>query len=435
MSSGLGMQVRRSYDRNHPWYQGALFRGFVFAVLVCLALFQLWLAFFEQGIFTAPDQQSLLFRKQQDPGILVALAQAQRLHGELSAARDLYRKALKNNPYFLPAWLGLASLEADSGHVDKAVAIVRRLNSDGRATGWWRWDKALLEYQLGLMDILTRDLAYLVEYSPSNRKKAMDLGFALWPDPAELLRRMGSRNVLHLFRHALRKKNIDSAVFFWPLVEHSAELKPRERLRFIEQLRRNDRVEQAVAIWRQYFDSQSLLHNGDFSSPFLYRGFGWRCWRNGKLKGVHWRLEKKAGNEEQPSMHIWFDGSDNVQFAHLFQVVALQGGKEYLLMGSIRTKNLTTDQRPYFEVVGARCKAVPQRMDMVKPNQPWTPFILRFEVPDECRTMLVRLRRRPSISIDNRISGDLWIRNMKLEPVVSDSMKPFQASSVPGNSP
>ncbi len=412
-----------------PWFQRAFFRGFFFAVLVALAFFQLWQAFFEQGIFSAPSQQSFLYRKQMDPGILVAFAGKQLLEGKLSEARELYRKALKNDPYYLPAWYGLANLDVDSGHGDKAVSIMRDLDAHARETGWWRWDKALLAYQLGLTDILTRDLSYLVEYSPTKRKQALELGGILWPDPEELLRRLGSQNALHLFRHALRKRDVDSAAFFWPLVETSQEITTRERLRFIELLRRNDRLEQAVAIWKKIFDSQSLLHNGDFSSPLLHGGFGWRCWRNSRLQGVYWRIEKRfAGVNEPPSMHIWFDGSTNINFAHFSQVVALQPGKKYVLTGSIRTRNLTTDQRPFFEVVGLRCKAVPQRGEMVAPDQPWTPFTLHFEVPGECSTMLVRLRRRPSISFDKRISGDLWIRSMKLEP--ESSIDPGTASHV-----
>jgi len=389
-------------------------RAAAFMTLVCLACAQLWISFFEQGVYTAPSQQSILYREQRNPAILVAFAQAQQVRGELTRAGELYQRALVSNPYYLPAWYGLTSLMADRGQAIRAKVILHRLDAQTRETGWWRWDKALAAYQLGDTEILARDLAYLVEFVPARRRQALDLASSFWTDPAQLLVHLGRQNSLHLFKHALRKKNLAQATFFWPLVKDAPDLRDSARLRFVEQLRIDDRYAQAAAIWREYFDDFSLLHNGDFSRPLLKSGFGWRVWRNGKVQGVHWRIDGTGGPEGGAAMHVRFEGTRNIDFHHLSQVVLVRPGTRYLLTGKVRTENLTTDHRPFFEVVGSRCKAPAQRTGMLAATQPWTVFSLDFDTPEECRAMLVRLRRTRSRSLDNRIDGDLWLTGLRI---------------------
>ncbi len=393
-----------------------------FLVLLALASAQLWVAFFEQGVYTAPSQQSILYRQQRDPAILVAFAQAQQVRGELTRAGELYRRALVSNPYYLPAWYGLAGLMSDRSQTLQAKALLHRLDEQTRETGWWRWDKAMAAYRIGDTEILARDLAYLVEYVPPRRRQALDLAFSFWPEPAALLEHLGRQNSLYIFNHALRKKNLEMATFIWPLVKDDADLRDSGRLWFVEQLRMNDSYALAASIWKEYFDDSSILHNGDFSSPLLKSGFGWRVWRNSKLQGVHWRIDETGGPNGGPAFHVGFAGTGNIDFHHLVQVVLVRPGRRYLLTGQVRTRNLTTDHRPFFEVVGSRCRAPAQRTDMFAETQSWTGFSLLFEVPETCQAVLVRLRRTRSRSLDNRIDGDLWLAGLHIaeQPAAMD---------------
>lgn len=392
-----------------------------FLVLTVIAAFQLRIALLAQSEFSDQKVSDPLQTYQYNPRMLTWHGK-QRL--KTDAARDeaetLYRAALIANPLYIPAWLSLAELKYDQGDKQSASAMLDLVDQYTEDIKRWRWNKVLLAYQLQRQDILARDLAYIVREIPGQPyKDALQMAFLLWPDPAELKEKIGSENIVALFRYAIQTKKIEVAVALWPDIGATGiENHKKDVLSFLEMLITMDRLPLAADIWKHFFNSNTLFFDGAFVDEPLQSAFGWRI---GKVKGAVWRIEKKMNDQPSPALHIHFNQQENLNFHHAYQVVPLTGGMEYRLRGQWKSKALTTDQRPFVEVYGYKCKAPQGKTEMVEEDQPWSSFNLLFRVPEECQAMVVRIRRNPSNHIDNQLGGDLWLTNFEISAMGTPS--------------
>lgn len=390
------------------------FRVVCFLLLSSLAVLQLLIARQEQTAYSGTSGSAAIVESLYSPSLLTWHAKRfHHLEGKMDRAEGLFKRALIQNPLFIPAWLGLAELDNDQGRKAESQAILEYVDKLSTDISRWRWDKALLAYQLGRIDILSRDLAYIIEKIPGkSRRSALKMAFSIWEDPQELLSRMGTQNVLHLFNYAAQTTQLDTALALWPYIEEKGvEANKKDVLTFINALILNGKIAIATPIWRKYFNTSSLFYDGSFQEEPMNSAFGWRV---GKPKGSTWRIENGKGKEKSQAMRLHFSGTENKAFTHLSQIVPLDPARKYTLTGWLKTEKLTTDQRPYLEVVGYQCKIPPAKTGIMAKDQPWAPFTLSFNVPGECEAVQVRVRRDPSKHLDNLLAGDLWLRDLEI---------------------
>jgi tetratricopeptide (TPR) repeat protein len=436
-------------------------RTALFMVLVVCGLLQLKIALFEQSRFSKPRPHSRLWRQQINPANLTAAAgDASLFQGRSDKARRLLQRALTLDPLYIPAWITLSELEIYLGKENAARKILTYIDSRMVEVSRWRWRKTMLAYQLGDQEILARDLGYAVAEIPQHRQQALDLAAALWPAAETRLEKIGAANLLHLFRYSLRPERLEAALVYWPEVCGEPELELRYRLRFIELLRRAGKLQLARTIWRQEMKTDAILFNGNFAVPPLQTAFGWRV---GKTVGSSWEFIPPAENEPS-AFHLHFTGSENVNYHHLMQYFipppdfnqdiypeqtpaadqtanlgagpnsnpnsnleansaanpeselapAAAPGRSFTLTGQARCKNLTTNQRPYFEIVGVNAKQPRVHTPMFAANQDLAEFSFNFIVPPGCEQVYVRLRRNKSNDINCLIAGDIWLSNLKI---------------------
>jgi hypothetical protein len=231
---------------------------------------------------------------------------------------------------------------------------------------------------------------------------------------------MGQENALPLFLYAVQDENTAAAQYLWADAEQSIP-KIEYILPYLDLLIMNKNVPVASDIWNKYFPSETLLYNGQFSQPPVLGGFGWRIWETSGVEVDH------ITQNNRPMLHLHFTGEKNVNYYHLLQLVVLPPGKSFLLSGELRSRGLTTDQKPFIEVVPFyEVTLTPDPTDLCSlhtatemiqaEQQDWTPFTLFFTVPEECSSgVRIRISRRPSRNIDNLISGDLWLTNFSLQ--------------------
>lgn len=389
-------------------------RFFCISVLLALAAIQIHFALYEQTEYSRNENASSLHKYQSNPYLLTWLGkQKHLLDADLEMANTLYQKALQINSVYIPAWLGLAELQFDQRQKENANAILEYSGGLLDDVKRWRWNKALVAYQFDRKDILAPDLSYIIREIPGKtRNDALRLAFAQWPDAIELQEQLGDDTLEHLFKYATRKRKVEQGLILWDSFKtEDFENQEKETLAFIDMLMGQSEVESAATIWSKYFNATSLLFNGDFSKEPLQTAFGWHI---GKNKGASWYLQEATKKDPQPSLHLHFKRQKNINLHNIYQIVPLLGGKVYALKGEIKTKNLTTDQLPFLEAYGYKCKAPRNHTEMVSSNQDWTDIYLLFEVQAECDAMVIRLRRRESTHIDNKLAGDIWLANFKI---------------------
>jgi uncharacterized protein YciU (UPF0263 family) len=87
----------------------------------------------------------------------------------------------------------------------------------------------------------------------------------------------------------------------------------------------------------------------------------------------------------------------------------------------MKSQKMTTDQRPFVEVSGFKCEMLAASSEMVAADQDWTEHQVVVQVPEECAAIVVRLRRKESKHIDNKLAGQLWARNFVISVMGKDS--------------
>ena len=383
--------------------------------LSILAVIQLRLLLYEQSEYSQKTDLSSLHKYQSNPYLLSWLAKQKHLfEADMDTAQSLYQQALIANPVYLPAWLGLAELKLDQQQTEQANAILDYTTELADNIKRWRWDKALVAYQFDRKDILARDLSYIMREARSGKKRndALRMAFSVWSDPVELLDKMGDDNLLNLFRYATNKKKVDEVLVLWEVLERQGfQEQEKDVYRFLNMLLSNGKIKTAANIWRKYFNPDTLLYNGDFIHDPLQTAFGWRI---GKNKGVSWKLKSANKKGEPPSLHLHFNRKKNVNLYNIQQFIPLDGGKVYTFKANVKTAKLSTDRLPFWEIHGFQCKGLYQTTEMVQGEQPWTEVSLSFGVPEECDAIRLRLRRKESTRIDNKLAGDIWLSGLEI---------------------
>jgi hypothetical protein len=394
-----------------------ILRTVCYFVLLGLAVLQLHIARQEQTEFSSTRASAAMLNSLRSSYLLAW--HAKRIHlleGNVAQAEGLLKRALVYNPFYIPAWLGLAELFNDQGKQPESEAILEYVDRLSANINRWRWDKALLAYQFGRMDILASDLSYIIEKIPGQSKQnGLKLAFSIWDEPQELLEKVGVQNVLPLFQYATQTSKTAHMLAFWPYIEElGVSANKKDALLFLETLIQNNEISRAIPIWKKYFSSKELLNDGNFQEEPVNIAFGWML---AKPKGSTWRREHDSGKEKFQTMRIHFSGTENLSYNHLSQLVPLKPARKYRLTGWSKTERLTTDQRPYLEVAGFKCKMTPVMTEKVPANQPWTQFELDFSVAEDCEAVKLQVRRNASDHLDNLLAGDLWLRDLRIDDI------------------
>lgn len=396
----------------------------LFLLLLAGAILQLKFAVQEQEVFIGKANVDDAVQSR-DPYLLTNTAKEKYLfEADLNGATTLLQKALISNPYYIPAWLGLAEVNNDKGQKELSSKILDYVHFLTKDIKRWRWEKTLVAYQLGITKFLPTELNYIIgEVGGKPRHDALQLAFTIWTDSQLLLENIGIENISHLFYYAIRKKYSEHALNFWKVIEtQNLDYNRDHLLRCIDMLLRNDHIVAAGDLWRKHIKQETFFYNGNFQEPFMQKAFGWRKSKN---KSVVTRVETVTGTSDQKMLHLRFKGWDNINYHHLYQIVPLNPGEIYRLSADIKSDRLTTDQLPYIETYGYKCKSQPYKKgEMVATKQDWTNYAFEFGVSQNCAAAVVRLRRRESTHIDNKISGHLWIKNLQIESTGDKFMVP-----------
>ena len=377
-------------------------------ILLLLAAARLWqLAFLDQLAFNRGASHSFFLRQQTDPVMLTDLATMEYLnHNDVEGARTLYRKALAAQTLHLPAWIGLAQLEADQGNRSQATGMSNYIDQVAPATSRWRWDRAILADSLEQEELLRRNLSWTVANDRAKRREALYLAIIHWPEPEQLLEKLGPENGPSLLAHFIEKKDPIGSGVIWEQLLETQPIDGPLALRYVNFLIAGKEVAEAAAIWsREFKKDAGLLNNPDFSQPFIRSPFDWSMAR---AKGMEWTSQPQGGR-----LDVDFSGTENLVF-RLQQLVPVMPGSTYLFSGEMLTRQLSTNERPHWRVMGSGCRGLDVRTEMAGENQSWTPFQLTFTAPSDCQAVWLGLYRNKSHFFDNKLSGSLSVRHLHL---------------------
>jgi hypothetical protein len=223
----------------------------------------------------------------------------------------------------------------------------------------------------------------------------------------------------------LAQKLADLAVAVWNRQrEHGLAVDMEETVLLVDALINEDRIGEAQQVWRSGLqasnwvqdseEGRSLVLNGGFEHDIANGGFDWR---EVPLSAANFDFDSALAHSGARSLRIEFDGTENVDFGHLFQYVPVASDSRYHFSVFVRTGGLTTDRGISFEILDAHH---PEQVQVatreLTGTNGWTVLQTDFVSGPDTQAVKITLRRTPSWKFDNKFSGTVWVDDVTLTP-------------------
>ena len=181
---------------------------------------------------------------------------------------------------------------------------------------------------------------------------------------------------------------------------------------WVEARRQWSELARAAGLHDDKFEQQrEFVWNSGFSHPPSGALFDWQIAETAGLV-AEWRSENDGAFEG--ALRIDFDGTRNIELAGVEQQVIVTPGALLRLGTRLKSSGMSTDEGIFVEVADPRTGIAVAEAPSVSGSVPWNRREVALRVPDDTHLLVVRLRRRPSLRLDNLLSGTLWIDELSL---------------------
>ncbi len=161
------------------------------------------------------------------------------------------------------------------------------------------------------------------------------------------------------------------------------------------------------------YPQSSRIFNGGFEYEITNGTFDWQFEGPESVKAARDRLIRQSGDY---SYRIDFSGNDNLNFRNFRQTVYAHPGK-YRFEAWMRTSKITSDEGIRFRLrTSSDSSTLAVETPALTGTNDWTRLEADIEVPPGNALLGVELARRPSLRIDNQLSGTVWIDSVTLTP-------------------
>ncbi len=356
-------------------------------------------------------------------------------HADVPLAITYYRRAIQLNPRSPYYKLDLAGALEMAGKNDEADAYFRAAQAAYpiSAEVSWKYGNFLLR-----QDRLTEAYAEIhraVMVDPQLIPLAVS---RVWhSDPDIHLIDQVLPNTADAYSQALDfldgAQDATGALQVWNrLIAINPRTEPKLAFPLIDLLVARGKFEDAGKVWHQItgkdtasavaFTENSLVYNGGFEKDISGGGFGWR---QNDAEGADFDFDTDEKHSGSRSARLTFDGTKNLLYEGLLQNVVVSPNTRYRFQGFLRTDQISTNSGMRFEIVDPNN---PQRLDVLTPNEtgtlPWTLEQLDFATGPDTQLISIRIVRKPSERLDNKIRGTVWIDDVSLVPAGAGDQAP-----------
>jgi tetratricopeptide (TPR) repeat protein len=186
-----------------------------------------------------------------------------------------------------------------------------------------------------------------------------------------------------------------------------------------------EKFDEAGKVWQQAvtldavpgtaYNGNSLVYDGGFEKDISGGGFGWR--QTGVL-GADFDFDSDEKHSGSRSARLVFDGTQNLTYDGLYQSILVSPTTHYRFQGFLHTEQISTDSGMRFEILDPRDQ---KDLDVMTQNEtgtaPWTLEQADFTTGSQTHVILIRIARKPSERLDNKLRGTVWIDDISLVPL------------------
>jgi hypothetical protein len=360
-------------------------------------------------------------------------------HADPQRAIQAYRISLSLNQNAAQAWTGLASVYEGQGKLDAAREAL--LNAKRAyplsADVSWRYANFLLRE--GELDAALREARQAIENEPQRAWEAFALFQRFGSDTKYLLDRLlpGQETAyLDVIWGLDREGRPNEALQVWERLRKLGKELPEGRVAtgtyqhtqvilfsLVDQLVSKGYVSEAGRVWDQALgflkfplqrdSSESLVWDGGFETDIT----GGLSWRMDAAAGYVARFSRAIKHSGRRALEIKFDGTRNVDFQGLCQLVVVEPGTAYDFSGWLRTENITTDRGVFLRLNTPQDREPETVTEELTGTHPWTKVGLRWKAGKKVHLVQICLVRVPSYNRYNQIAGTVWMDDIQLTPV------------------
>jgi hypothetical protein len=332
-------------------------------------------------------------------------------------------KAIEKNPLEQEYWLNLAKVFQRMGESRASQKALENATLLFPCGYHGRWVAGNILLQQGDLEKALAHFSYILANYPNQSPMVYDVLAKAVNDSDFILERIVPRDTVSFkqyLSYLYEAGDIEGAQKAWQKGGLFAFRPDRnETLRYIDFLISHGEINEAFLIWKVRLQEEglsvpsdgNLMTNGGFEKEkILGGGFDWKI---GKVPGAEISYDPSMTFEGKRSLKIVFDGKENVDFAHVYQLVPLKPDTEYVLKADMKTRAVTTKSGLKIEISGIGPAFYKASEPLVGDNE-WRELMVAFRTPAQSQGGLVRIRRERTDKFDRYISGTVWIDNVSL---------------------
>jgi len=344
---------------------------------------------------------------------------------DLPRAIEFYRHSLLLNPRDSSVWLDLASAYEALGDLSSARSayLSAKKSHPVSADVAWRYGNFLLRQ--GELDSAFAEIRRSLQSEPLRTPEAVSVCWSANPDSQVLLSQVlpSSQEVYIPALRALAADGaVDASLEVW---KRLAALHPHFPLRdaspFLNLLLFTGHGAEAAQAWKQALEfaeipdpggpSGSVLWDGGFESD-VHDGLAWRIQEEKGVLVVYDGAVKHSGIQ---SLRIHFDGSRNLGFSAVCQLVPVTPLTSYQFSGWMHSENISTDRGVFagLSASGSPTVSGPE----LRATEPWTQWNLSWQAGKDSSVAQICIGRSASQKFDNKIAGTAWMDDIALVPL------------------
>jgi Flp pilus assembly protein TadD len=346
---------------------------------------------------------------------------------DTARAITFYKIALSLDPHSPSAWLDLGEAFETEGDLKSARAAFLRAkeNYPISAEVAWRYGNFLLRQ--GELPAAYREIYRSLKAEPGRAAAAVSVCWRAAPEIQPILDSAlpASRDVyLSAIAVLVREQETEPALAVWKrLAVLRPQLQMEDVAKFLEVLVAKGDIADAREVWAQSLSfagisrpddpAGSLIWDGGFESD-VNVGFGWRIQ---PVSGAQISFDASVKHSGSRALRVRFDGTQNVNFEHVCQSVAVDPGSSYQFSAWMRADAVTTDRGVFFRLGTPELPGTPPAMTPeLRGTEPWTRVTLPLKTGKDVHLVQVCLARMPSEKLDNKIAGTIWVDDVSLLP-------------------
>jgi tetratricopeptide (TPR) repeat protein len=350
-------------------------------------------------------------------------------------ATEHFRKATGLSPYNPQPWLDLGAALEFQGKTAEAEACLRRADFMAPNLPAFQWAIGNFFLLHGNVDEAFRHFRIVLAGSSQYNQILFSTAWKASGDANKILEQLIPHQIGSEFAYLsylLVQQRYSEARSVWKRIAGSAEtFPPAQASEYIDRMIGGQRPSEAYEAWADLrkkgliaatyeATSKNLLMNGAFEERVLNMGFDWRIL---PLEGVYAGLDQTTFHSASHSLFVQFPGKQNLTYRHVLQYVKVEPGRSYRLRGFMKAEGITTDCGPLLEVRDPYdTRALDAFTESLQGNSMgWIPVSVDFTTGPKTELIAVTVTRLPSRKLDNLIAGKVWVDDLSLTAVSTDT--------------